>query len=152
MARESVVLKPLTADHAAAACRWFDNDEEGQRRLDVSFYGVHPKWWQLVDQDAARYGWLGVMGSDAVGFVDLEVHDGRGSFTIYVRRELRQRGIGKTLVKLLAQEARAMGVEELVGHVEPGYVASSRLVLASGFSRVGEDDFGPIFSLGLVDA
>jgi hypothetical protein len=64
----SVALRSLTRDLAALVAAWFTEDEEGQRRLDADFYGAGLKWWPLVEQDAVRYGWVGLLGDEPVGF------------------------------------------------------------------------------------
>lgn len=77
---------PLTRDLAAAVASWFAKDEEGQRRLDTDFYGADLNWWLLVQECAARYGWVGVVGDEHVGFIDVEVEgDGRESRSTFVR-------------------------------------------------------------------
>jgi GNAT superfamily N-acetyltransferase len=148
-----LALTPLTQDLAAEVATWFTDDDEGQRRLDASFYGgLRPRWWLLVQGCAGRYGWVGLAGDERVGFLDLEVERGQGSLTIYVCRGFRGRGIGVALLGLAAVEARTMGMAELVGHVEKGYVASIRCLLSAGFSQIGMDAYGPIFSLRLTDS
>jgi hypothetical protein len=81
----SVVVTPLTRELAALVGSWFAEDEEGQRRLDADFYGARLKWWQLVEQSADRHGWVGLLGDEGVGFVDVEVDGERGDIAIYVR-------------------------------------------------------------------
>jgi GNAT superfamily N-acetyltransferase len=148
----SVVLTPLTSDLAALVGSWFAEDEEGQRRLDADFYGAGLKWWQLVEQSAVRHGWVGLLGDERVGFVDVEVDDERGGIAIYVRRDLRGRGIGQQLLRLAAVEGRSLGIVELVGSVESHNVASTRCFLAAGFAQSGVDALGSRFRLQLSDA
>jgi GNAT superfamily N-acetyltransferase len=148
----SVVVTPLTRDLAALVGSWFAGDEEGQRRLDADFYGAGLKWWQLVEQSAVRHGWVGLLGDERVGFIDVEVDDERGGIAIYVRRDLRRRGIGQQLLRLAAVEGRSLGIVELVGSVESDNVASTRCFLAAGFSEAGADALGSPFRLHLSDA
>jgi hypothetical protein len=82
----SVVLVPLTRDLAALAASWFAKDEEGQRRLDTDFYAADLRWWLLVEQCATLYGWVGLLGDEPVGFIDVEVDRERGeSRSTFVR-------------------------------------------------------------------
>ena len=148
----SLALRPLTRDLAALVAGWFTKDEEGQRRLDADFYGAGLKWWPLVEQDAARYGWVGLLDDEPVGFIDVEIDDERAGIAIYVRSEFRRRGIGEQLLRLVAAEGRSLGIAQLVGGVESDNVASMRCLLAAGFTQAGADEFGPIFRLRLSDA
>lgn len=148
----SVALRPLTGELAALVAGWFTEDEEGQRRLDADFYGSGLKWWPLVEEDAARYGWVGVMDGEPVGFIDVEIDGERAGIAIYVRGEFRRRGIGEELLRLAAAEGRSLGVAELVGGVESDNVASIRCLIGAGFTPAGEDEFGPVFRLRLSDA
>jgi RimJ/RimL family protein N-acetyltransferase len=148
----SVVLTPLTRELAELVGRWFAEDKEGQRRLDADFYGAGLKWWQLVEQSADRHGWVGLLGDERVGFIDVEVDGERGGIAIYVRREFRGRGIGQRLLRLAAAEGSSLGIVELVGRVESDNVASTRCFLAAGFLRAGVDEWGPVFGLRLADA
>jgi hypothetical protein len=34
--------------------------------------------WQLVEQSADRHGWVGLLGDERVGFVDVEIDGERG--------------------------------------------------------------------------
>lgn len=148
----SVVLTPLTRDLAALVASWFAEDEEGQRRLDTDFYGADLKWWLVVQQCAPRHGWVGLLGDEPVGFVDVEVDGERGGIAIYVRPAFRCRGIGGQLLRLVAADGRALGIAELVGHVESDNVASIRCLLAAGFTQAGADEFGSVFRLRLPHA
>jgi RimJ/RimL family protein N-acetyltransferase len=149
---QSVVLSPLTKDLAALVASWFIEDEEGQRRLDSDFYGADLKWWRLVQHDPARYGWVGLLDDEPIGFLDLEIEGERAGIAIYVRREFRRRGIGKQLLRLAAVEGRSLGVPELVGSAERDNAASTRCLIAAGFTEAGADELGPLFRLHLSDA
>jgi hypothetical protein len=68
-----VVVTPLTRELATLVGSWFADDEEGQRRLYADFYGAGLKWWQLVEQSPDWHGWVGLLGDERVGFIDVEV-------------------------------------------------------------------------------
>ena len=146
------VLTPLTGKLADKVAAWFVDDDEGRRRLDADFYGgFQPRWWSLVQRDAHRHGWVGLVDDAPVGFVDMEVVDEEGSLTIYIRRASRRQGLGTALLRLAAVEARAMNLAALVGHAESDHAASTRCLVAAGFSEDGRDDYGPVFRLPLTD-
>lgn len=141
----SVVLTPLTTELAGLVGSWFAEDEEGRRRLDADFYGGDLRWWPLVQRSAVRHGWVGLLGDECVGFVDLEVDGERGGVAVYVRHEFRGCRIGQQLLRLAAAEGRSLGIAELVGNVQSDNIASIRCFLAAGFSQAGIDKLGPIF-------
>jgi len=148
----SVTLRPLTRDLAALVASWFTEDDEGRRRLDADFYGANLKWWSLVEQDTARYGWVGMLDNEPVGFVDVEIEGERAGIAIYVRSEFRRRGIGEQLLRLAAAEARPLAVVELAAGAESDDIASLRCLIAAGFTQGDADEFGPLFRLRLADA
>jgi GNAT superfamily N-acetyltransferase len=89
----------LTAESAALAASWFDGDEDGAREFG-GFYGRHPKWWTMVARDPTRFGWLVWAADEPCGFVDLELaDDGTASVSLYVRREYRNRGVGRAVLR-----------------------------------------------------
>ena len=45
----------LTEADAVLVASWFERDEEGQKEFG-GFYGVHPKWWNLVNENPSRHG------------------------------------------------------------------------------------------------
>jgi GNAT superfamily N-acetyltransferase len=148
----SVVLTPLTKELAGLVGSWFAADEEGRRRLDAGFYGSDLRWWALVQRSGVRHGWVGLLGDERVGFIDVEVDGERGGVAIYVRHEFRRHRIGQQLLRLAAAEGRSLGVAELVGNVQGDNVASIRCFVAAGFSQAGVDKLGPVFRLRLADA
>ena len=134
-------LVALTEDRAEAAAGWFMGDPEGSAEFG-GFYGVHPKWWTLVERDEHRRGWIAIESSSEVGFVDLEVAGSAANFAIYIMREWRGRGLGTALVGLVADAAVAEGVVRLVGEAAPSNEPSLRAMRTAGFADVGSTDQG----------
>jgi GNAT superfamily N-acetyltransferase len=66
------------------------------------FYGAGLKCWQAVEQSAVRHGWVGLLGDERVGFIDVEVDGERGGIAVHVRRGFRGRGVGQRLLRLAA--------------------------------------------------
>src|SRR6202035_93614 len=56
MTRWRLRFVTLTEADAQMVATWFANDPEGQREFG-GFFGVHPKWWNLVQKEPGRYGW-----------------------------------------------------------------------------------------------
>ncbi|HII41467.1 MAG TPA: N-acetyltransferase [Thermoplasmata archaeon] len=62
---------------------------------------------------------------------------GVGEFSIYVAHGQRGRGIGKTLLAALIEDARRQGYWKLVSRIFPSNVASRELCKRCGFREVG---------------
>jgi phosphinothricin acetyltransferase len=57
--------------------------------------------------------------------------------SVYVRRDSRGGGVGKTLLTALIEQARAIGKHVMVAGIESGNTASIQLHLNLGFQNVG---------------
>jgi GNAT superfamily N-acetyltransferase len=104
-----------------------------------------------VDRDPERHGWIVQIDGQPAAFVDMEIEAGRGSLTLYVRPELRRRGIGRAILRSLAPVSADVGAVELVGHVDRDNTVSIGCVRAAGFVLEAVDDSGLVFTLPLSD-
>ncbi|WP_425098632.1 N-acetyltransferase family protein [Tropicibacter sp. S64] len=97
-------------------------------------------WWQaradlgypvlVAEED-------GVLGYASFG--DWRAFDGYRhtvELSVYVRSDIRGKGVGKALLSALIPRARACGKHVLIGGIEAGNVASIRLHEALGFTEV----------------
>ncbi len=66
-----------------------------------------------------------------------EVYAGVGDFSIYVARTARGRGVGRTALRALLDEAERRGFWKVVGRVFPENLASLALCRGLGFREVG---------------
>lgn len=66
-----------------------------------------------------------------------ECYAGVRDFSVYVKRGMRGRGLGRAALETLIAAARARGAWKLVSRVFPENEASLRLLLGRGFRRVG---------------
>ena len=131
----------LTEADAQMVATWFANDPEGQREFG-GFFGVHPKWWSLVQKEPGRYGWTVWHESEPIGFVDLEVEEGVGGVAVYVVPTWRGQGMGTTMLKALGRVACPLGVNVLSGGIRPDNVASLKAALSSGGHQIGTNKYG----------
>ena len=143
-------FETLTKADAQMVASWFMNDPEGQQEFG-GFYGVHPKWWDLVQREPDRHGWTVWRESDPIGFVDLGVAEGVGEVAFYVVSTRRGQGLGTTILKALGRVARPLGVNILSGGIRPDNVASVKAALASGGHQVGKNEYGEFVIRGLLE-
>jgi len=66
-----------------------------------------------------------------------EVYAGIGDFSVYVARERRREGAGRTALRALIEETRARGFWKLVGRIFPENEPSLELARSAGFREVG---------------
>lgn len=138
-----LTLTPLNETLAADAAEWFSDDEEGQREFG-GFYGVHPKWWQLVRTDGSRHGWIAhLRDHDALGFVDLEL-TADNQLSYYIRREFRGRGLCPALIQAAVAEAKGLGAPNVTAAIRPDHIASLVCCRRAGFVEVGGNSYGEI--------
>jgi L-amino acid N-acyltransferase YncA len=62
---------------------------------------------------------------------------GIGEFSVYVRRDDRGRGAGRTVLTALIEAARAAGLHKLTSRVFPENAASRALLKGLGFEEIG---------------
>jgi len=77
------------------------------------------------------------------GWICLQPYDRRPEFsdvsevTVFVRREFRNYGLGRQLMKTIQEEAQRLGYRKLVGQVLAENLDSLRLCRATGWREVG---------------
>ena len=88
---------------------------------------------------------VAVDGDDVVGFASLSPYRPRPAYSttvedsVYVRRDLRGRGVGRLLLGDLLDLARDHGFHCVIGRIVGDHDASIALHTACGFSQVGRE-------------
>lgn len=82
--------------------------------------------------DAAVLGWVA-----ASSYRPRACYDGVAEFSVYVAREARGRGVGRTLMAAFLPACEAVGLWKLLSRVFPENAASRALLARSGFREVG---------------
>lgn len=85
-----------------------------------------------ADADGAVVGWAGLSS-----YRPRVCYAGIAEFSIYLDRDARGRGIGRTLLTALIDAAAARGFWKLVSRIFPFNTASRRVCAACGFREVG---------------
>jgi RimJ/RimL family protein N-acetyltransferase len=126
-----MILKDVTIADSPLFEEWFSHDEAGLKFVGsyrdieqtLKLVGEHRKFWLAYENDIP------------VGFLDLEVDGTRGSSSIYVAPDQRQKGFSLKLHSALAEQARKLGATDLFGYVELDNEASIRALEKAGYTR-----------------
>jgi len=70
-------------------------------------------------------------------YSDRPCYSGIGEFSVYVRRDYRGRGAGRTVLAALMDVATATGLHKLTSRVFPENIASRALLKGLGFEEIG---------------
>ena len=70
-------------------------------------------------------------------YSDRLCYSGIGEFSVYVRRDYRGRGAGRTVLAALMDVATAAGLHKLTSRVFPENIASRALLKGLGFEEIG---------------
>ena len=86
----------------------------------------------VIETDGAVQGWAGLSG-----YRDRPCYAGIHEFSIYLAREARGQGLGRSLLNALVDAARERGAWKLVSRIFPFNAASRALCRQCGFREVG---------------
>jgi ribosomal protein S18 acetylase RimI-like enzyme len=99
-------------------------------------------FFEFIENPALGKGWVIVAGGLPVGYVILTFvfsfeYAGRIAFLdeLFVKPEMRGRGIAKEALDFIAQEAESLGIKIIYLEVEPHNQAAKKLYLSKGFKE-----------------
>jgi L-amino acid N-acyltransferase YncA len=97
-----------------------------------------------IQEDVGRFPVLvaegrdGILGWASIGqYRDRSCYAGIGEFSVYIHRNARGRGVGRTLLGQLIRVARERGYWKLLSRIFPSNAASLALCRSLGFREVG---------------
>ncbi|GAB2627771.1 hypothetical protein GCM10009696_36350 [Kocuria himachalensis] len=142
-------LRPLlAADSALLATATLENLNWCRERFTATDLSTRPEFshYTVVDPQRGDFGWVAEAGKDAVGVVWAQYlppdNPGYGflaedtpEVSLWVRDDWRGQGVGRALLRLVQDDARARGVPRLSLSVEAGNYAK-KLYAAEGFVDV----------------
>lgn len=139
-----LVIRPARSEDAAAIGAIYD--EAAASGLATFATGPHSarerRAW-LAARDARAPVWTGLLDDAVVAWSALAPfshrswYAGVGEYTVYVAGHVHGRGIGRTMLDALAEEAPAFGYWKLVGMILPENAAGLALARGAGFREVG---------------
>jgi phosphinothricin acetyltransferase len=134
--------RPAHDDDAAAIAAIYNQGiEERGATFETSPRSVSDMRVRIADSrypvlvavvDGVVVGWAALSGYRA-----RDCYAGIAEFSIYLERDERGRGVGRTLLRSLIDTARANGFHKLVSRIFPFNDASRRLCASCGFREVG---------------
>lgn len=137
-----MVIRQARAEDAEAATAIYN---EGIEERVATFQTSPQESERFREQiEAGRFPFLvAVDGNQVVGFIatssysDVPAYAGIAEFAVYVARDARRSGIGRTLLESLADNAREAGFYKLIGKVFTSNAPSIALLKECGFREVG---------------
>ena len=141
---ETVSIRRATPADAPAIAAIYNHEVENE----TSTFDLVPRSAQdQLDWQNAREGAFGVfvaeLGGEVVGFGALSPYKERAAYrptvedSVYVRRDLGGRGIGKALLTAVIDLAAASGFHSVMARIEASGTASRALHASCGFREVG---------------
>jgi len=103
---------------------------------------VEQEEW-LADRSGAFATIVAELGGEVVGFASLSPYKERAAYrptvedSVYVRRDMGRRGIGRLLLQELLERAASSGFHSVMARIEVGGQASRALHAACGYREVG---------------
>jgi phosphinothricin acetyltransferase len=136
-------VRPATARDAAAIAAIHGQAIEERTatfRTDPPSVGEVEGWLRagrsfpmlVHDGPAGVVGWVRIVPYSAAEF-----YVGVGEYVLYVDRDARRRGVGRTLLEAICEEAGRLGYWKLVGKLFADNVPSVAVAHACGFRDVG---------------
>src|SRR5438309_1750861 len=113
MRRDDLELRPMQPTDVAAVTPWFADPETA--------HWLGGEQWPaqvlaLADSAVGRFAYIATDGDRAVGLVDVECYrDSRASMAIVVSPDVRRRGIGLAMLRLLDGRVELDQVAEFFG-------------------------------------
>lgn len=143
----AIVLVPADASDEPALNGFMrqlreDDPEEGPYDEALS----RPAMAALLGDPSVGRAWMVRLGQETVGYVVLTLSfsielGGRYAFVdeLFVARGFRGRGVGRAVLRLVAAEARALGVQALSLEVTRSNAVAKRLYARNGFVARGHE-------------
>ncbi|WP_166442255.1 GNAT family N-acetyltransferase [Nakamurella flava] len=103
-----------------------------RRSNSLGFFRDPTAWFPLLS--AQRHGWIAVTDDESVGLLDLQVDGPTGFFSYYIAPQFRRRGLGTALLLGLRMRCAELGVNRVLGYVEPTNTPSLATLRRAGFT------------------
>lgn len=130
-------LRPAMPDDAELLFAWVNSPDSLAGKLSTGGpipWETHQDWLQrkLKDPDCAI--WIGEYADEPAGQVRVERRDGMLEVDVFVDRDKRGGGLGRTLLAALAAQCRErFPGDDLLARVKPDNIASQKLFRAAGY-------------------
>ena len=142
MTKSELIARTARLDDAAAVTAIYNQgiedrigtfETEPREVAQIEAWFPHAKAFVVVEDGVGDVVGYAV----AHPYADRCCYAGIGEFSVYIRRDQRGRGVGRTAMTALADAARAAGLWKLLSRVFPENRASLNLMAWSGFKEIG---------------
>lgn len=118
---------------------WFVKPNQENRFINE--YADVDAWFKLIENSDKRFGYMIYEELQPIAFLDLELYDDHSaSIAFGVKPEARGQGLGKMIIKDVMALPSLYGVKKLHAGVELENIASQKVLLSSGFTKLSEQD------------
>jgi phosphinothricin acetyltransferase len=143
-AQGAFTLRPATLADAASIADIYNYEVENTTAtMDLVPRSLAEQQEWLSERSGAFAAIVAVTGGQVVGFASLSPYKERAAYrptvedSVYVRRDMGRRGIGKLLLTGVIDLAATSGFHSVMARIEASGEASRALHIACGFREVG---------------
>jgi phosphinothricin acetyltransferase len=143
-AQGAITLRPATLADAASIADIYNYEVENTTAtMDLVPRSLTEQQEWLAERSGAFAAIVAVLGGQVVGFASLSPYKERAAYrptvedSVYVRRDMGRRGIGKLLLTGVIDLAATSGFHSVMARIEASGEASRALHTACGFREVG---------------
>ena len=133
-----VVLRPATSNDAELLLEW-RNDREtraSSRSTAPVSAAEHERWLATTLARADRRLYVGLLDGEPCGFARLDLEEGgEAEISVAVAPKLRERGVGRSLIRAAAAAAFDAEIRRVRAEIKPDNAASLRAFESVGFER-----------------
>lgn len=137
-------VRPATPEHAEAIRQIYNREVTSSTvTFDLVPRTLHDQHAWLEAHAGAHPAVVAVQAGDVLGFGSLSAYRDRPAYattvedSVYVRHDVRGRGVGRLLLEDLVRLGRAHGFHAMMARVVGGHDASISLHRSCGFDLVG---------------
>jgi RimJ/RimL family protein N-acetyltransferase len=133
-------FKPFTRDDINELKSWFTKPNPENRFIYAYVDPKEKPWFELIETSTDRFGYMVYQDSQLIGFLDIEIDGDVASIALGIKPALRGQGYGKTLIVEMMSLPELQNIKKLKAGVELENLACQKVLIANGFTKVGEDD------------
>ena len=138
-----IFLRKATEKDCDLIYKWANDIEVRQNAFNSNFipYDEHCRWYKNGLDNINRIIYIATDGNREVGQIRLDKGENKSIISYSVDKNYRGRGSGKTLIKLIKEEALKKDIIVLEGLVKKDNIPSQRAFISNKFIEYKEDRY-----------